>query len=81
MAVNHIGEVVELHRQRVPRFMIDDGRRNRRPPIRLRGMARMGIGQIFLGAAPFLLANVAVLVLIRLFPQLVLWIPQALYGI
>ena len=43
-------------------------------------IARMGIGQIFLGAAPFLLANVLVLALLCLFPQLVLWIPEALYG-
>ncbi len=41
-------------------------------------IARMGIGQIFVGAAPFLLANVLVLVLICLFPELVLWIPTAL---
>lgn len=40
-------------------------------------IARMGIGQIFLGAAPFLLANVLVLFLICLFPDLVMWIPNA----
>ena len=40
-------------------------------------IARMGIGHIFVGAAPFLLANVLVLVLICLFPELVLWIPAA----
>lgn len=40
-------------------------------------IARMGIGQIFVGAAPFLLANVLVLILICLFPELVLWIPNA----
>ena len=38
-------------------------------------IARMGIGEIFLGAAPFLLANVTVLFLICIFPELVLWIP------
>lgn len=43
-------------------------------------IARMGIGQIFLGAAPFLLANVMVLFLICIFPDLVLWIPDAMYG-
>ena len=43
-------------------------------------IARMGIGQIFIGAAPFLMANVAVLVLLCLFPQLVLWIPNAFFG-
>ena len=36
------------------------------------------IGTIFRGAALFLLANVMVLALIILFPQLVLWIPGAL---
>lgn len=43
-------------------------------------ISRMGIFQIFIGAAPFLLANVAVLLLICLFPQLVLWIPEVAYG-
>lgn len=43
-------------------------------------IARMGIGQIFLGAAPFLLANVMVLFLICIFPELVLWIPDAMYA-
>jgi len=43
-------------------------------------IARMGIGQIFIGAAPFLVANVAVLVLLCLFPQLVLWIPEVFFG-
>ena len=42
-------------------------------------IARMGIGQIFLGAAPFLLANVVVLILLCLFPQLVMWIPEAFF--
>ena len=35
----------------------------------------LGIGKIFAGAAPFLLANVMILVAICLFPALVLWIP------
>ena len=43
-------------------------------------IARMGIGRIFIGAAPFLLANVVVLALICLFPALVLWIPNAVFG-
>ena len=43
-------------------------------------IARLGIGQIFLGAAPFLLANVAVLFLICLFPGLVLWIPSLFFA-
>ena len=42
-------------------------------------IARIGIGEIFLGAAPFLLANVLVLVLICVFPQLVLWIPSLMF--
>ena len=42
-------------------------------------IARLGIGEIFVGAAPFLLANVAVLFLICIFPQLVLWIPSLFF--
>ena len=42
-------------------------------------IARLGIGEIFVGAAPFLLANVAVLFLICIFPQLVLWIPSLVF--
>ena len=36
----------------------------------------LGIGAIFRGAAPFLLANVLVVILIIFFPQLVLWLPE-----
>lgn len=43
-------------------------------------ICRMPIGQIFLGAAPFLVANVVVLALICIFPELVLWIPEAVMG-
>jgi tripartite ATP-independent transporter DctM subunit len=42
-------------------------------------IARIGIGQIFLGAAPFLMANVLVLILMCIFPQLVLWIPSLFF--
>lgn len=42
-------------------------------------IARMGIFKIFFGAAPFLFANVLVLLLICLFPQLVMWIPEAVF--
>ena len=42
-------------------------------------IARMGIGEIFVGAAPFLAANVLVLVLCCIFPQLVLWIPSLFF--
>ena len=38
----------------------------------------MKIGKIFKGAALFLAANVAVMILIVLFPQLVLWVPNSL---
>ena len=43
-------------------------------------IARMGIGQIFVGAAPFLAANTFVLFLICIFPDLVMWIPNMVYG-
>ena len=43
-------------------------------------ISRLGIGEIFKGAAPFLLANVATLVLISAFPALVLWVPSAWMG-
>lgn len=42
-------------------------------------ICRLSIGKIFLGAAPFLMANVFVLILICVFPQLVLWIPETLF--
>ena len=42
-------------------------------------IARMGIGQIFVGAAPFLLANVIVLFLVCIFPGLVLWVPSLFF--
>ena len=38
-------------------------------------ISRLGIGQIFAGAAPFLLANLMTLIAISIFPALVLWIP------
>ncbi len=43
-------------------------------------ICRLPIGQIFLGAAPFLMANVVVLGLLCVFPELVLWIPDAVMG-
>jgi tripartite ATP-independent transporter DctM subunit len=42
-------------------------------------ISRLGIGTIFLAAAPFLLANLMVLVLITFIPQLTLWLPSLLY--
>jgi len=38
-------------------------------------ISRLGIGQIFSGAAPFLLANLLTLIAISVFPALVMWIP------
>ncbi len=38
----------------------------------------LGIGTIFRGAAPFLAANVAALLLLTLFPDLALWLPNLL---
>ena len=43
-------------------------------------ISRLGIGEIFVGAAPFLAANVAVLILATVFPQLVMWVPNTLMG-
>lgn len=43
-------------------------------------ICRMPIGRIFIGAAPFLMANVVVLLLISIFPELVLWIPNMMMG-
>jgi tripartite ATP-independent transporter DctM subunit len=36
----------------------------------------LGIGSIFRGSAPFLIANVMTLILISIFPQLTLWVPS-----
>ena len=43
-------------------------------------VAQMSIGKIFLGALPFLILNVIVLLLISIFPEIVLWIPRAVFG-
>lgn len=43
-------------------------------------IAKMGIGKIFLGAAPFLLANVFVLFLLCIFPELVMAIPNMVFN-
>lgn len=43
-------------------------------------IARMGIGEIFLGAAPFLMANAIILILICIFPALVMWLPNLVFG-
>jgi len=41
-------------------------------------VARMGIGPIFVGALPFLAANVITMILCILFPALVMWLPALL---
>ena len=43
-------------------------------------ISNLGIGEIFRGASPFLLANLTTLILISLFPALVLWVPSAWMG-
>ena len=43
-------------------------------------ISRLGIGSIFVGAAPFLAANVTVMILATLFPDIVMWIPDTLMG-
>ena len=43
-------------------------------------ISNLGIGEIFRGASPFLLANLMTLILISLFPALVLWVPAAWMG-
>ena len=40
----------------------------------------LGIGTIFLGAMPFLAANVTTMFLCIVFPELVLWLPNWLMG-
>lgn len=41
-------------------------------------IANLEIGKIFRGAAPFLVANAATLVVMTLFPQIALWLPELL---
>ena len=41
-------------------------------------ISRLGIGRIFRGAVPFLLANAITLVLITVIPELSLWLPGLL---
>jgi len=41
-------------------------------------ISKVSIGRIFRGAAPFLLANLIVLALISVFPELSLWLPKLL---
>ncbi len=43
-------------------------------------ISRLGIGRIFIGAAPFLTGNVLTLILICFMPPITLWLPQLFYG-
>ncbi len=43
-------------------------------------ISNLGIGEIFRGASPFLLANLITLILICVFPALVLWVPSVWMG-
>jgi tripartite ATP-independent transporter DctM subunit len=43
-------------------------------------ISRMGIGPIFIGALPFLAANVLTMTVCILFPALVLWLPSVFMG-
>lgn len=43
-------------------------------------ISRMGIGSIFIGALPFLTANVLTMILCIVFPALVLWLPSLIMG-
>jgi TRAP-type mannitol/chloroaromatic compound transport system permease large subunit len=40
----------------------------------------MSIGKIFIGAMPFLAANVLIMILCILFPEIVLWLPRFFMG-
>ena len=39
-------------------------------------VSQLSIGQVFRGAAPFLLANIVTLILISIFPAIVTWLPN-----
>ena len=43
-------------------------------------ISNLGIGEIFRGASPFLLANLITLILVCVFPALVLWVPSVWMG-
>jgi TRAP-type C4-dicarboxylate transport system permease large subunit len=42
-------------------------------------ISKLGIGTIFRGAAPFLLANLITLILITYIPQLCMWLPALFF--
>jgi len=43
-------------------------------------ISRMSIGKIFIGAMPFLAANVLIMILCIVFPEIVLWLPRFFMG-
>lgn len=43
-------------------------------------ISRMSIGKIFIGAMPFLAANVLIMILCIFFPEIVLWLPRFFMG-
>ena len=53
---------------------------SRKALIACSAVSRLGIGPIFVGAMPFLAANVATMILCILFPALVLWLPSVFMG-
>lgn len=56
------------------------------PPVGLNlyvasGLARMGLTEVTLAAAPWILVVAAVLILVTYVPQIALWLPHLMYGI
>jgi len=56
------------------------------PPVGLNlyvasGLARMGLTEVTIAAAPWILVVTAVLILVTYVPQIALWLPQLMYGI
>lgn len=56
------------------------------PPVGLNlyvasGLARMGLTEVTLAAAPWILVVTAVLILVTYVPQIALWLPHLMYGI
>jgi len=56
------------------------------PPVGLNlyvasGLARMGLTEVTLAAAPWILVVTAVLLLVTYVPQIALWLPHLMYGI
>ncbi len=56
------------------------------PPVGLNlyvasGLARMGLTEVTVAAAPWILVVTAILILVTYVPQIALWLPRLLYGI